>query len=266
MLSWFAWTAGAFVLSIVSALVFLRLRYRGVGPPFGPRARPWAVVIILITALVSTGIGLALAAVSNHIEVVSLSVVMPSSLWLSMLLPQRRRAQTSRTPGTWLALPFSRLYNLIGQDLQDWCDTRFQAAREGLPWEMADAVTYYYGQVQGRLKDDRARANLDVLRESIVHKMGIVRLIWLDASPARLRAALQTHPSTQHVRKYSDDELLWLAQRLESDAMTEFFQFLARVYQLGFTRLPVYGSRRGPGMDQLDTATPRGPQRADPPG
>ena len=42
-----------------------------------------------------------------------------------------------------------------------------------------------------RITDPRARDNLDRWRESIVHKINIVRLIALDAAPARLPASLQ---------------------------------------------------------------------------
>ena len=46
-----------FALSLPLACVLLRWRCRGIGPPFGPRARYWAMVIVLATAGVSALVG-----------------------------------------------------------------------------------------------------------------------------------------------------------------------------------------------------------------
>jgi hypothetical protein len=97
-----------------------------------------------------------------------------------------------------LTVPFGRLYERMGDDMQDWCDTRLRAASAKPQW-IADAATYYYDQVRGGLKDGRARADLGRWQESITHKIGIVRLIRLDTTPARLQESLQRHPSTQHI-------------------------------------------------------------------
>ena len=126
--------------------------------------------------------------------------------------------------------------------MEAWCQTRLQAASAKPQW-IADAVTYYSNQVQGGLRDRRARADLDRWRESITHKIGIVRLISLDTRAARLRAALAMHPSTQHVRKYADDDLPRLSRRLEAEALNELHLFLAYVYRLGHHRLLIYPYR-----------------------
>jgi hypothetical protein len=242
MLSWFPGVVVAFVLSIVSAYGVLRLRCRGVGPLFGPRARSWAVTIIMITAIVSTGLGLALAAVSHHFEVAYISLVLPGILWLSFP-PRGNRLSSGRMfSAGLLTLPFGRLYDRMGEDMQEWCDIRLKMASAKPEW-IADAVTYYYGQVRRSLKDGQALANLDRWRESITHKITIVRLISLDTTPARLRASLQMHPSTQHVRKYADDDLPRLARRLEAEALNELHLFLAYIYRLGYHRLLIYPYR-----------------------
>ena len=57
---------GTFVLSLILASWFLWLRCRGVGPPFGPHARWWALLIVVATAIVSAGVGLLVAAVSHE--------------------------------------------------------------------------------------------------------------------------------------------------------------------------------------------------------
>jgi hypothetical protein len=69
------------------------------------------------------------------------------------------------------------------------------------------------------------------------------RLINLDTTPARLHDALQEHPSTQNLRRYSDDDLPRLTRRLESDATNELDLFLATVYRLGYHKLLIYPFR-----------------------
>jgi hypothetical protein len=130
----------------------------------------------------------------------------------------------------------------MGDDMQDWCDTRLKAASAKPQW-IADAVTYYYDQVRGGLKDGQALADLGRWQDSITHKIGIVRLISLDTTPARMREALQMRASTQHIRKYTGDDLPRLARRMESDALSELHLFLAYVYRLGNHKLLIYPFR-----------------------
>src|SRR6185437_6179117 len=179
MLGWVVGGVGTFVVSLIFSCMFLQMRCRGVGPPFGPRARLQA---------------------------------------------------------GWLTRPLSHLYDAMGKDMQAWCDVRRRAAAEEPPWISA-AAKYYYDQVKGRIKDRRALEELCDWRDSIVHKINIVRLINLDTTPARLHDALQKHPSTQNMRRYADDDLPRLARRLESDATNELDLFLACVYRLGYHKL-----------------------------
>ncbi len=242
MPGWIVGVVGTFALSLLLAYWFLRMRCRGVGPPFGPRARPWALLIVVATAIVSTGVGLLLVAASSHNPAAYLGIVVPGGLWFSKLPPQRDRDFLHPTLASVLTLPFSRLYDRMGDDMEAWCETRLQAASAKPQW-IADAVTYYCNQVLGGLKDRQARADLDRWRESITHKIGIVRLISLDTTPARLQASLGLHASTQHIRKYADDDLPRLARRLESEALNELHLFLAYVYRLGHHGLLVYPFR-----------------------
>ncbi len=234
---------GTFALSLILAYMFLRIRCRGIGPPFGPRARYWAFFIVVGTAVVSTAIGMLIVAASSHSGAALVGIIVPAGLQLSKLPPQRDRDMQRRTMANVLTLPFSRLYDRMGDDMQAWCDTRLEACRPNPRW-IGDAVQYYWNQMR-RVTDPRERDKLDRWRGSIVHKINIVRLIDLDASPARLRAALQLHPSTQHVRKYGDDDLLRLARRLESDALNELGLFLKHAYQLGYHKMLVYPFRPG---------------------
>jgi hypothetical protein len=189
-----------FIVSLLLAYWFLRLRCRGIGPPFGRRARPWALFIVVGTAVVSSGVGLLIVAASSHVHSAYAGIAVPAGLWFPRMPPQDL---TPRTLGGWLALPFSRLYDRMGDDMQDWCDTRIRAAAPRPQW-IADAATYYYHQVRGRLRDSQAQARLDDWHESITHKIGIVRLINLDTTSFRLREALQKaplHPGRPQVRR-----------------------------------------------------------------
>jgi hypothetical protein len=235
-MSSFVSVVGVFSLSIMLAYGFLRLKCRGIAPPFGPHARPWALLIVLGTAVVSVGVGLLIAAASGYVGAVYAGILVPFGLWFPRLPPQDLGL---RTLGAWLRLPFSRLYDRMGDDMQDWCGTRLQAASAEPQW-IADAVNYYYDQVQGRLKDDQVRANLDGFRGSITHKISIVRLISLGTTSAWLQTSLQMHSSTRDTRRYSDNDLPLLAQRLESDALQELDLFLTLVYRLGYSQLLVF--------------------------
>jgi hypothetical protein len=250
---------GTFALSLILAYTFLRIRCRGIGPPFGRRARYWAFFIVGGTAAVSTAIGMLIVAASSHSGAALVGVIVPVGLRLSKLPPQRDRDMQPRTMANLLTLPFSRLYDRMGDDMQDWCDARIEAARPNPRW-IGDAAQYYWNQMR-RVTDRQARDNLDHWRESIVHKVSIVRLIDLDASPARLQASLQLHPSTQHIRKYSDDDLLRLARRLESDALNELNLFLAYAYRLGYHKMLVYPFR--PGAHRPSQAQPAQPVSPD---
>jgi len=234
---------GTFLLSLILAYMFLRMRCRGIGPPFARHARYWAAFIVVGTAAVSTAVGVLIGLASSHGGAALVGVVVPVGLQFSKLPPQRDRDMLPRTTAHLLTLPFSRLYDRMGEDMRDWCDTRIAAAKPA-PRYIADAVQYYWNQMD-RVKDPQARGNLDRWRESIVHQIGIVRLIDLDASPARLRAALRAHPSTQDSRKYSDDDPPRLARRLESDALNELDLFLAYAYRLGYHDMLVYPFRPG---------------------
>jgi hypothetical protein len=236
MLGWVVGGVGTFVVSLAVACVFLKMRCRGIGPPFGPHARPWAVLITVATALVSTGFGLLILAASHEAPAALAGIVVPGGLWLTNVGPPRDRLRAG-----WLTRPLSHLYDGMGVDMQAWCDIRHRAATEEPQW-IAAAAQYYYDQVKGQIKDRRALEELCDWRDSILHKIGIVRLINLDTTPARLHDSLQKHPSTQNLR-YSDDDLSRLSRRLVSDATNELDLFLARVYRFGHHKLLIYPFR-----------------------
>jgi hypothetical protein len=263
MPSWVIGVAGTFVLSLIVAYGFLRLRCRGIGPPFGPRARYWALFIVVSTAIMSSLVGLLLVVASKHVPAY-VGIVVPSGLWLSKLPPQRDRDLHPRSlPGGLLTFPFSRLYDRMGDDMEAWCDTRVRAAAPHPQW-IADAAQYYSNQAETLSADSRARADLDRWRDSIQHKISIVRLIHLDAGPKRLRAALDLHPSTAHVRKYSDDDLVRLADRLEAEALNELHLFLAYLYRLGYHTMLIFPFRPTIKRVEAPPRRPMTPDRAEP--
>ena len=244
-----------FVVSLLVACWFLRRRCRGIGPPFGPRARYWAWFIVAATASVSTIVGVLLLATSRVPAYIG--ILVPGGLWLSKLPPQRDRDVLPRTWPGLLTLPFSRLYDRMGDDMQAWCDTRIEAARPRPQW-IAAAAQYYWNQM-GRVTDRRARADLDRWRDSITHKIAMVNLIDLDPGPGRLRVSLQVHPSTQNARKYSEDDPARTARRLETEALNELNLFLAYAYRHGYHRMLVYPFRPGAHRPQPQPAEPMTP-------
>ena len=143
------------------------------------------------------------------------------------------------------ALPLRRLDDRMGDDMQAWCDTRLRAASR-LPQWLSDAAQYYDSQVTGRLRDHRACDQLSRWRESVEHKIRIVRLIDLETTAARLEAALQDHPATRDSRKYAVDDLPRLTRRLIAEAENELHLFLALVYRLGYHSLLIYPFRPEP--------------------
>jgi hypothetical protein len=254
--------AGIFVLSLIVAYGFLRLRCRGIGPPFGPRARYWALFIVVGTAVASSAVGLLLVVAGKHVPAY-VAIIVPGGLWLSKLPPQRDRDLLPRNLSGLLTLPFSRLYDRMGDDMQAWCDTRLAAVSPNPQW-ISDAAQYYSNQAENLRYESQARANLDHWRDSIRHKISIVRLINLDAGPERLRASLHLHPSTQHLRTHNDDDPARLADRLETEAMNELSLFLAYIYRLGYHTMLIYPFR--PSVERVDAPLrrPMAPDRAEP--
>lgn len=245
MPSWVISVFGTFVLSVVSAYSFLRLRCRGMGYPFGRRARLWGITVIVITAVVSTALGVGAVQASHHVRAAYVGLLVPSALWFGRKPARRswqRGVMMARRLAACFSAPMRRLDDGMGDDMQDWCDARMRAVSKMPQW-VSEAAQYYYNQVAGRLKSSSALEELTRWRGSIEHKITIVRLIGLDTTSARLQAALQGHPSTIHMRKYSADDLPRLARRLESEARNELHLFLAYLYRLGYRKLLIYPVR-----------------------
>jgi hypothetical protein len=258
MPGWVIGAAGTFAISLVVAYGFLRLRCRRIGPPFGPRARYWSLFIVVSTAIVSGAVGLLLAVAGQHVPAY-VGIIVPGGLWFSKLPPQRDRDLLPRNLSGLLTLPFSRLYDALGDDQEAWVDVRVAVVSPNPQW-IADAAQYYSNQAEGLRGDSPARASLDRWRDSIKHKIGIVRLVHLDAGQERLRAALHLHPSTQRIRVGHDSDLGRLADRLEAEALNELRLFLSCIYRLGYHSMLIYPLR--PSVHRVD-APPRRPLATD---
>lgn len=241
-----------FVVSLFLAYRFLRIRCRGFGLPFGRRARPWASLIVLGTAALSTVAGLLIAAASGHVYAAFLGVIVPAGLWFPRMPPEHL---VPRTLPDRLARPFRGLYDRMGDDMQAWCDTRIKAA-EPVPQYIADAATYYYDQVRRGVKDDQARIRLAAWQESITCKIGIARWIKPAFTRAELQERLQKHLSPQEARKYSQYDPLVLADRLVSDALSELRLLLRLIYQLGYHELLIYPFRPSAHRDRVRRLQP----------
>ena len=231
--------AATVVVSVISAYCFLRLRCRRVGNPFGARARWCSLSIIATLVVLSTGIGLAYVTLSHHFGAAYVGLALPSVLWLGRASIPRDGGQHSPVTGI-LMWPLRRLDDLMGEDMQEWCDVRSRAVANHPAW-VSDAAHYYWSQVAGRVKDEKALRDLARWRESIEHKIKAARMADLD-SPQRLRDALAAHPSTRNARKYRLDDPR-LADRLRSDAENELHLFLFTLYRLGFYKLLIYPFR-----------------------
>jgi hypothetical protein len=255
--------AGIFAVAAVFGCIFLLLRCRRIGNPFGPRARWWAIMIVLVTAMVSTAIGAGAVYVDGHIRAAVVAIVLPSGLWLGQWSAQQlgERRTVSGTLLGWLTLPLRRLDDRMGDDMQDWCDARSRGAARS-PELTADAANHYYLQVVNQLKDLQVREDLDHWRNSIAHKTAMARRAGRD-TPELLRIALGRHPATRDARKYPADDPDRLAGRLRSEAENELHLMLAYLYRLGYRKLLTYGGytpkpspRSSPSSTQSAVARP----------
>ena len=247
MPGWVVPVFATFVVSTVSACVFLWLRCRGIGRAFGPRAKWWAVVIVVGTAVVSTAVSVAAIAAGHHVNAAFVGLVLPGVLWLGEPFSQRlqRGSLIPRGLAAYFTLPLRRHNDRMGEDLSDWCDVRVRVVWQN-PQRILDATRYYYNQAAGRLKSVQAQEELDSRRDSIIHKIKIVQMIDRGSDPDKVRDALQSHPATQNTRKYSIDYLGHLARRLEHEAGSELALLLAHLYRLGYRKLLIYPSRMPP--------------------
>jgi hypothetical protein len=216
---------------------------------------------MVATAAVSAGVGLLVAAASRFGPATFAGLVMPGGLSLLTLPPQDAPNPVRKM----LTFPLRRLYECMGDDTQDWCNIRLDAAKRRPRW-IAEAVDYYYYNVQRGVRDGLTRSDLDGWRDSIAEKISIVEQIDEDTTPGQVRVLLHKHRFTMNIRRYLDeDDPLRVARRLQSDALTELELFLACLYRLGYHKLLIYPFRpsvhRTPARRLAGPPPARGPAR-----
>ena len=131
----------------------------GSGLRSGLALRRGPVLIVVATAIVSTAVGLLLVAASHHVPAAYVGLVVPGGLWLAPFYPQHDRHLVPKPLAAGLTLPLGRLYDRMGDDMENWCDTRLRAASQQPQW-ISDAAKYYFNQVGGRIKDSKPAPSL----------------------------------------------------------------------------------------------------------
>jgi hypothetical protein len=231
-------------LACLSSAFFLIMRSEGKGRPFGPRSRPWAVLIAGFVGSLSTAGALALATVGHYVPTVimSLGVAAPSALCLDRIregMPERR--STFRAAMTlWLSYLIERMDDEIAEAKAAWRERRMDCS-----WEDGDllmAAHCYHDYLVERMSGEEiAEYQIRPLLESIETRLDIVRLIEIDTSRSKILAAIRASHLSQEarIRRYTDD-LTRLAARLRHDAERELGQLLAIAYSHGFYRMKPY--------------------------
>lgn len=244
MPGWVASVALTALLSMASACVFLLARCRGVGRAFGPTSKWWAFAVIVITCVVATGLGVALETAGHHLRAAYIGLAVPSGLWLGKVAKQRERRGRRWLPeaevlASWLTFIVRRMDDRMGDDLDVWCEARVRGACSS-PRILRDATVYYHDRIVRRWpKDDRRRQALDREKDSILHKVEVVRLINLDTTQQRIDTALRAHPATSPlVGRYAREDL---ANRLLDSGENELRVMLSDAYRQGRSDLLIYG-------------------------
>jgi hypothetical protein len=233
-----AWTALA---SMVSACAFLLARCRGLGRPFGPTSKWWALAVVVITSVLATGAGVAVATAGHHLRAAYIGLVVPSGLWLGKTAERRSRPELRWLPAalaSWFTFFVRRMDDRMGGDLEAWCDARLRGA-SGSQKVLREATIYYHGRITERLPRGDRRRVLDRAKESILHKIEVARLISLDTTQERIDTALSAQSSTRSlVGRFTRENLeIWLLDSAEN----ELHAMLADAYRWGCGKLLIYG-------------------------
>jgi hypothetical protein len=229
-------------LAAVSATVFLVLRCRGVGRPFGPGSRWSAVAVVGLTSLVSTGVAVASTTVLQHVPPVLVGAAAPSGLWLGHI---RQRADGRRGLGhevstLWLAWLLDRLHQGMADDRVKWCETRVDPR-----WdlhELSSAANFYYEYLKERLSpEEHRRERIHARLQGIERRLDVAQLIEDDATRSKVVTALRSSRVTKEPRyeRYLND-LPRLGGILRHDAERDLVRLLGSAYRTGCYRLQAY--------------------------
>jgi hypothetical protein len=231
-----------FALTCASASFFLFLRCHGAGRPFARSSRVWALSVIGVTSLLSTGVALAGAAIVAYLPMPFIGVVGPSGLCLSQI--RNRRAER---PGLvhdlstlWLRRLLARLQEGMAEERMTWCEQHLdQAWSTG---ELSMAARHYQDYLHDRLSpEERRRGQIYARVRAIETRLTIVQLIDNGSGRTKVSTALQRSHVTKNARyrNYLDD-LGRLADILRHDAERDLIRLLGVAYGGGYYRMPTF--------------------------
>jgi len=235
--------APTFVLTCAIATLSIQLRCDGKGRPFGPSSRPWAILVIALTSILSVSGAVVLALLGSRIPValLGLGVAAPGSLCLGKIregIPERRNAYGAALT-LWLGWLLVRMSEGMAEDKQKWCERHVDDGWP--PDELIMAARAYHHYLNERLSsEDRKRYRIHAHLKEVENRLDVVLRIEAHAPRTRIAAALKTSlgRDTRYLR-YLDD-LTLLGSRLEHDARRALERLVAVAYLANLHRFERY--------------------------
>jgi hypothetical protein len=236
-------------LTCVSATFFLFVRCHGIGRPFGRNSRVWALLVIGVTSLLSTGAALVGAAVVAHLPTAFIGIFAPSGLWLSQVQNRRieRRSLVDDLSTLWLRRLLARLQEGMADERNAWCEQRLDEA-----WstsELSTAARRYRDYLHDRMPpEERSRRQVNAHVKAIEARLNVVQLIDNGSGRTKVSDALQGSRVTR-IARYSShlDDLGRMADILRHDAERDLIRLLCLAYSGRYYRLPAFSPLRAAG-------------------
>ncbi|MFD1542586.1 hypothetical protein [Nonomuraea guangzhouensis] len=227
-------------LAIASATGFLLLRCQGRGRPFGPAGWWLAVVIILLTGLVSSGVALVSGALLGNSLSTVLGAAAPGGLWLSQMRSREdeRRSLAKEAATFWLVSLLARLDQAMAEDQRRWCERRVDDSWS--VYELSMAAHRYHERIGERLSpEERRKERVHARLDAIERRLDVAALIEDGAPRSKVITALRGSRQTRLARyeRYVND-LTRLHGILRHDAESDVLRLLASAYRAGYRSLP----------------------------
>lgn len=233
-----------FALACASATFFLFLRCEGKGRLFGRSSRRWALSVIGVTSVVSTGAAFAVVTIVNHLPsaFVGVGVIAPSWLWVGQIRSRRddQRSRMRDLSTLWLTWLLARMHESLAEDRLTWCEQRVDPT-----WstdELNRAARFYHEYLRERLSpEERRRGRIHAQLSAIEARLNVTHLIENSAGRTKVASALQGSRTTKEARysRYLDD-LSRLADILRHDAERDLVRLLGSAYNAGYYGMTVY--------------------------
>jgi len=233
-----------FGLACASATFFLFLRCHDTGPPFGRNSRPWALLVIAVTSILSTLAAFVGLAVVNHLPgaFVGVGIVGPSGLWLSEIHSQReeRRSLLRDLSTLWLSRLLARHHEAMAEDRASWCERHVD--EEWSADDLSSSARFYQEYLRERMSPaERRRSRINAQVNAIEARLTTVQLIENGAARTKVVAALQGSRVTKEPRYTRNlGDLQRMADILHHDAERDLVRLLGTAYGAGLYRMPVY--------------------------